>query len=95
MNKLEQFKKTKESADRFLLMIDSEAGQRREIWGGSIVRTLRKRIADLEEANARHTMNAIMRICPDCGEDMGGPDHKTCWKCLYYSHEDPTEGSGT
>ena len=37
--------------------------------------------SELESANARHTMGAIMRICPDCGDDMCGDNHKDCYKC--------------
>lgn len=38
-------------------------------------------IERLEEINARMILNGIRRICTDCGEDMGGPEHKDCHKC--------------
>jgi len=55
-----------------------------------------KRIADLDAALAmekvnvafekarirtRNVLNKIDRICPDCGDDMCGDNHKDCWKC--------------
>lgn len=50
---------------------------------------LRERIAELEaenkllkEARNRRLMRYIMRICPDCGDDMCGDEHKTCYKCI-------------
>jgi hypothetical protein len=37
----------------------------------------------LEEANARHTLTAIMRICDVCGSDRCGDDHEICYRCKY------------
>ena len=39
-----------------------------------------EKITELK-ANNRHVQNAINRICPDCGEDMGGESHDHCYKC--------------
>ena len=36
----------------------------------------------LTEASNRRLMGYIMRICPDCGDDMCGDEHKTCYKCI-------------
>lgn len=38
----------------------------------------------VQEAVARHTMNAIMRICPTCGDDMCGDNHDECFKCKFF-----------
>jgi hypothetical protein len=42
---------------------------------------LRLRAEKAEAYRNKHVLNAIQRICPDCGDDMCGPDHKTCYKC--------------
>ena len=46
-----------------------------------------KQVVALQEQNARMKVNAIRRICTECGEDMGGPDHETCWHCLYVKEQ--------
>jgi len=43
---------------------------------------LEAEIEQLKEYNARHTLNAIKRICPKCGDDMCGDNHDVCYKCL-------------
>jgi hypothetical protein len=50
---------------------------------------LTTRLYELENRNTKRTMDAILRICKTCGEDRGGPNHDTCWHCLY------REASGT
>ena len=45
--------KIKRDANAFKKMVDCEAGQRREIWGGTVVRTFRNRIAQLERENLK------------------------------------------
>ena len=42
---------------------------------------LQANVDRLEEVNARRTLNAIKRICPDCGDDMCGDNHDVCYKC--------------
>jgi hypothetical protein len=48
-------------------------------------------LTKLRAARDRHVQNAIMRICPDCGEDMGGDEHRTCWKCKYLTIGDSAD----
>ena len=49
----------KQSADNFKKMVNSESGQKREIWGGTIVRTLVRRIEELEADNLRLTTKEL------------------------------------
>ena len=39
-------------------------------------------------ARARATHEAIMRICPDCGDDMCGDEHRTCFRCAAQAAHD-------
>lgn len=42
---------------------------------------LQAKVNELEEIKARHVLNAIKRICPDCGDNMCGDNHDVCYKC--------------
>lgn len=43
---------------------------------------LENQVEKLKAIKDRHTMNAIMRICPDCGDDKCGDNHDVCYKCI-------------
>jgi hypothetical protein len=40
------------------------------------------RVKELDLANKRRVIDAILRICPACGDDMCGDAHDVCYRCM-------------
>ena len=51
-----------------------------------------EKIAELQGQRDKATMDAIMRICPACGDDMRGDNHDVCYRCKIAELEGQVEG---